>query len=44
MNRLMRIRPHHVVLAIVLVYGPLYIADFLCGYCISSLPPYWPFQ
>lgn len=31
------------LVAIVLLYGPLYLADWFCGYCISSLPPYWPF-
>lgn len=44
MHSLKFVRPRHILLAIVLVYGPLYIADYWCGHCISSMPAYWPFQ
>ncbi len=41
---LSKIRPRHVLVAMALIYGPLYLADYFCGQCISSQPPYWPFQ
>lgn len=41
---LKRVRLRHVLIAAVLVYGPIYAVDYWCGHCISSQPPYWPFQ
>jgi len=41
---LAKIRARHILLAMALTYGPLYLADYFCGQCISSYRPYWPFQ